>query len=113
MSIDPRAALDRLIVALENHHDACTRSRGGNDAAVEKAYDLLADAFEAYDDALYEKFEESTPFAIDDEDEDEIVYDLADFDDEEDDFDEFDDDEFDFDTDDAETPSARQEATKA
>ncbi|MCG7287089.1 primosomal protein [Cellulomonas sp. ACRRI] len=73
MAIDPRAALDRLIAALEAHYTAVSTRRGEDDPAVDDAYDVLADAFEVYDDALGTVHGEATPFylAEDDEDDDE------------------------------------------
>ena len=73
MAIDPRAALDRLIAALEAHYSAVSARRGDDDPAVDDAYDVLADAFEVYDDALGTVHGEATPFYLaedDDEDED-------------------------------------------
>jgi hypothetical protein len=73
MAIDPRAALDRLIAALEAHYSAVSSRRGEDDPAVDDAYDVLADAFEVYDDALGTVHGEATPFYLaedDDEDED-------------------------------------------
>ena len=52
MTVDPRAALDRLIAALEAHYTAVAAPHGEDDPAVDDAYDILADAFEVYDDAL-------------------------------------------------------------
>jgi hypothetical protein len=73
MAIDPRAALDRLIAALEAHYSAVVSGRGEDDPAVDDAYDVLADAFEVYDDALGTVHGEATPFYLaeeDDEDDD-------------------------------------------
>lgn len=73
MTVDPRAALDRLIAALEAHYNAVASRRGEDDPGVDDAYDVLADAFEAYDDALGTVYSEATPFYLaeeDDEDED-------------------------------------------
>jgi len=74
MTVDPRAALDRLIAALEAHYNAIAARRGEDDPAVDDAYDVLADAFEVYDDALGTVHGEATPFYLaeeeDDEDED-------------------------------------------
>jgi hypothetical protein len=73
MTVDPRAALDRLIAALEAHFNAVASRRGEDDPGVDDAYDVLADAFEAYDDALGTVYSEATPFYLaeeDDEDED-------------------------------------------
>ena len=70
MTVDPRAALDRLIAALEAHYNAVASRRGEDDPGVDDAYDVLADAFEAYDDALGTVYSEATPFYLADEDDD-------------------------------------------
>lgn len=70
MAIDPRAALDRLIAALEAHYTAVSTRRGEDDPAVDDAYDVLADAFEVYDDALGTVHGEATPFYLAEDDED-------------------------------------------
>lgn len=82
MTVDPRAALDRLIAALEAHYHAVAARRGEDDPAVDDAYDILADAFEVYDDALGTVHGEATPFYLAEEDDDED--DEDDLDDEED-----------------------------
>ena len=90
MTTEPRAALDRLIAALEAHLSAAAGRKGEADPAVVSAYQVLADAFESYDEALYDAYDEVTPFvlyddaedALSDEDEDDLE-DLED-DDEED-----------------------------
>ena len=69
MTVDPRAALDRLIAALEAHYHAVEGRHGEDDPAVDDAYDVLADAFEVYDDALGTVFGEATPFYLGEEDE--------------------------------------------
>ncbi|MDO8120791.1 primosomal protein [Isoptericola sp. b490] len=78
MTVDPRAALDRLLAALEAHYHAVSTRRADDDPKVDDAYDVLADAFEVYDDALVRVYSETLPFylaedddAEDDEDEDE------------------------------------------
>lgn len=71
MTTDARAALDRLVAALEAHLAAAQQRRGEMDPRVERAYRVLADAFEAYDEALYDAFDEVTPFVLYDEVEDE------------------------------------------
>lgn len=72
MTVDPRAALDRFVAALEAHFHAVAARRGDDDPAVDDAYDVLADAFEVYDDALATVHGEATPFyLVDDDDEDE------------------------------------------
>lgn len=86
MTTDPRAALDRLVAALEAHLDAAGRRRSEADPAVVAAYQTLADAFETYDEALYTAYDEVTPFVLyddaeddaDDEDEEVDEDDLAD-----------------------------------
>lgn len=70
MTSEPRAALDRLIAALEAHLAAAGRRQGEADPAVVSAYQTLADAFEAYDEALYDAYDEVTPFVLYDDAED-------------------------------------------
>ncbi|TQK75764.1 primosomal protein [Rarobacter incanus] len=70
MTVDPRAALDRLIAAFEAHYNAVAARRGDNDQSVDNAYYVLADAFDVYDEALGMVYGEATPFILD-EDEDE------------------------------------------
>jgi hypothetical protein len=92
MTTAPRDALDRLVAALEAHFEAVTRRTGEADPAVNAAYQTLADAFETYDDALYDTYDEVTPFVLVDEaDEDEDDDDLEDDDDDLDEDDELDD----------------------
>ncbi|KGN42820.1 hypothetical protein [Knoellia aerolata] len=110
MSADPRASLSLLVSAFERHLEACSGRRGEDDPTVAAAYDDLLDAFETYDNALYEAFGEMTPLDVytgddgdaDDEDEEDLdeddddddgVYaglDDEDFDDESDDGDDSD-----------------------
>lgn len=71
MTVDPRAALDRLIAALEAHFNAVQARHGEDDPAVDDAYDVLADAFEVYDDALGTVYGEATPFYLGEEEDDE------------------------------------------
>jgi hypothetical protein len=82
MTSDPRAALDRLVAALEAHLQAAGRRTGEADPAVVAAYQTLADAFETYDEALYAAYDEVTPFVLYEDAED------VDGDDEDDDLDE-------------------------
>lgn len=82
MSHDPRAALQTLVSAFEEHLAAASNRRGDDDPAVDGAYIAIADAFDAYEEALYEAYDEVTPltvFAEEDDDSDD------DSDDEEDD----------------------------
>jgi hypothetical protein len=89
MTVDPRAALDRMIAALEAHFHAVTTRRADDDPAVDDAYDVLADAFEVYEDALARVHGETLPFGLlddeNDEDEDDIDEDDLDDDDLDDD----------------------------
>jgi len=88
MTADPRAALDRLVAALEAHHNAIAGRRSDDDPAVDDAYDVLADAFEVYDEAVLQSYGEVLPFAlVEDDDEDEHEDEHDDFDDEDDDHD--------------------------
>lgn len=102
MSADPRAALATFVSALERHLEAASSRRGENDPAVVAAYQDLAEAFDAYDDALMEAFGEVTPLEIysGDEDEDDD-YDEDEDDDLDEDEDE-DEDDLEFDEDDEE-----------
>lgn len=88
MSADPRAALATFVSALERHLEAASSRRGENDPAVVAAYQDVAEAFDRYEDALMDAYEEVTPLEIySDEDDD--------FDDEDDDFDDESDDDSD------------------
>lgn len=116
MTSDPRAALSTLIAALKTHLELSAVRRGENDPAVVTAYNKVADAFVAYDDALLDAYGEVTPLdvysdeddeidddaVVDDEEEgesggylglDDDEYDVDDEDDDEDHDDEFDDDD--------------------
>ncbi|MGL5858556.1 MAG: hypothetical protein ACRC35_09180 [Angustibacter sp.] len=125
-SSDPRAALTTLVAAFERHLEAAAARRGENDPVVLSAYRDLSEAFEDYDDALLEAFDEVTPFEIfrdddtdDDTDEDGAAAsaadaesadaDGADADDDETDDDDADDDETDAGTvDDDDEPDDRR-----
>lgn len=86
MSIDPRTELTRLIDALEAHLSAVTKRDGEHDPAVDEAYVEIANAFEAYEDALFEAYNEVTPLSVyGDEDEDDLEEILDDEDDIDDD----------------------------
>jgi hypothetical protein len=87
MTTEPRAALDRLIAALEAHLSAAGRRQGEADPAVVSAYQTLADAFESYDEALYDAFDEVTPFVLYDDAEDALADDELDDEDEDDELD--------------------------
>lgn len=64
MSIDPRVALQSLVTSLEEHLAASASRRREDDPAVEAAYLGIADAFEVYEEALYDAFGEVTPLEI-------------------------------------------------
>ncbi|MFD6176128.1 MULTISPECIES: primosomal protein [unclassified Isoptericola] len=85
MTADPRAALDRFVAALEAHYHAVSTRRGDDDPAVDDAYEVLADAFEVYEDALAQVYSEVTPFFLDEGDDEDG--DDEDDDDDEDDLD--------------------------
>ncbi|MDT0165020.1 primosomal protein [Actinotalea sp. AC32] len=70
MTVDPRAALDRFQAALEAHFAAVATRRSEDDPAVDDAYDVLADAFEVYDDAMVRVHGETLPFYLADDDAD-------------------------------------------
>ncbi|GAA1050534.1 hypothetical protein [Arthrobacter russicus] len=70
MSIDPRVALQSLISALEEHLAASVARRGDDDPAVEAAYLAIADAFEVYEEVLYDSYGEVTPLVIYEDDSD-------------------------------------------
>lgn len=70
MSIDPRAALSALTTALEEHLVAASARRGEEDPIVEATFLGIIDAFEAYEEALFDAFDEVTPLVIYGDDED-------------------------------------------
>ena len=78
------AAAAAFKAAIDAHLAAVEARAGENDPHVQAAYDALASAGEAYDDALFSAYEEVTPFGpVDDEDDDddEAEDDVADDDD--------------------------------
>lgn len=97
MATDPSAALDTLIAAFRSHLAAATAEHDPDADAVLDAAAVLADAFDAYDEALYEETGVDTPLYLDDDSDD----DEDDFDDDdlEGDEDDSDDDESDGDED--------------
>jgi hypothetical protein len=70
MTKDPRVALEVLVSSLEEHLSAIVSRRGEEDPAVDAAFLRIADAFEDYEDALYEAYGEVTPLDLYDDDED-------------------------------------------
>ena len=76
MSTDPRAALQSLVNALEEHLAAAANRRSDEDPSVDKAYVAIANAFEAYEEALYDAHDEVTPLTVfADDDDDDLDYD--------------------------------------
>lgn len=72
MTSDPRAALSTFVAALETHLELSAVRRGENDPAVVTAYNKVADAFVAYDDALLDAYGEVTPLDVYSDEEDDI-----------------------------------------
>lgn len=70
MSTDPRVALQALMASLEEHLSAVSSRRGEDDPAVESAVFRMIDAFEEYEDALYDTYGEVTPLDVYDDEED-------------------------------------------
>ena len=86
MATDPRAALDRLIAALEEHHLAAAAAQDPDSPRVLAASSTIAEVFVTYDDALFTAYGVDLPFDLyDDEDDDDYDYDDEDLDDDEDD----------------------------
>jgi len=75
-----------LVNAFEEHLAAAANRRSDNDPAVDGAYLSIADAFDAYEEALYEAYDEVTPLTVFAEDESDS--DDNDDDDDDDDYDE-------------------------
>lgn len=59
-----RAAAEAVKTALDRHLDAVERRSGEDDPAVYDAFNALAAAAEAYDELLYDRYDEVTPFEI-------------------------------------------------
>ncbi|WHM39514.1 hypothetical protein [Streptomyces sp. BPTC-684] len=59
-----RAAADAVKAALDRHLEAVERRTGDDDPAVYDAFNALAAAAEAYDERLYDRYDEVTPFEI-------------------------------------------------
>ena len=109
--MEPRAALERLIAALERHYEAAGSTRDPDHPMVVAAAQDLAEAFDDYDEALFNATEVATPLAVygddfdgheDEEDADGVYagldpdeYDEDDEDEEDDDFDDDEDDDLD------------------
>ncbi|MDN3480490.1 hypothetical protein QMA10_00930 [Arthrobacter sp. APC 3897] len=76
MSIDPHVALQSLVAALDEHLTAASQRRGDKDPVVEAAYLAIADAFELYEEVLYDAYGEVTPLEIYEDDDDDFDADL-------------------------------------
>ncbi|GAA4038419.1 hypothetical protein [Streptomyces shaanxiensis] len=59
-----RAAAEAVKTALDRHLDAVERRSGEDDPAVYEAFNQLAAAAEVYDELLYDRYDEVTPFEI-------------------------------------------------
>lgn len=59
-----RAAADAVKTALDRHLEAVERRTGDDDPAVFDAFNALAAAAEVYDELLYDRYDEVTPFEI-------------------------------------------------
>jgi len=59
-----RAAAEAVKTALDRHLAAVERRTGEDDQAVYKAFNELAAAAEVYDELLYDRYDEVTPFEI-------------------------------------------------
>ncbi|MET8766915.1 hypothetical protein [Streptomyces sp. NPDC004658] len=59
-----RAAAEAVKTALDRHLAAVERRSGEDDPAVSEAFNQLAAAAEAYDEVLYDRYDEVTPFEI-------------------------------------------------
>jgi len=59
-----RAAAEAVKTALDRHLAAVERRSGDDDPAVFEAFNQLAAAAEAYDELLYDRHDEVTPFYI-------------------------------------------------
>jgi len=59
-----RAAVDAFKAALDRHLDAIENRTGEDDPSVYAAFEALASAAESYDELLYERYDEVTPFEV-------------------------------------------------
>jgi hypothetical protein len=59
-----RAAAEAVKAAIDRHLAAIESRSGDNDPAVYTAFDALASAAEAYDELLYDAYDEVTPFEV-------------------------------------------------
>ncbi|WP_328461998.1 hypothetical protein [Streptomyces sp. NBC_00448] len=59
-----RAAVEALKAALDRHLDAIENRAGDDDPSVYTAFEALASAAESYDELLYDRYDEVTPFEV-------------------------------------------------
>ncbi|WP_127356106.1 hypothetical protein [Actinacidiphila soli] len=59
-----RAAAEAVKTALDRHLEAIENRSGEDDPAIYAAFDALATAAEAYDELLYDAYDEVTPFEV-------------------------------------------------
>jgi hypothetical protein len=59
-----RAAVETLKAALDRHLDAIETRSGEDDPGVYTAFEALASAAESYDELLYDRYDEVTPFEV-------------------------------------------------
>ncbi|MEU6854698.1 hypothetical protein ABZ901_32780 [Actinacidiphila alni] len=59
-----RAAVEAVKAALDRHLEAIEHRTGEDDPAVYAAFESLASAAEAYDELLYDTYDEVTPFEV-------------------------------------------------
>jgi hypothetical protein len=59
-----RAAVEALKAALDHHLDAIENRTGEDDPGVYTAFEALASAAESYDELLYDRYDEVTPFEV-------------------------------------------------
>lgn len=67
MSANAREALRHLTAALEAHLESVESRRSATDAAVDDAFDAVAEAFERYEDVLDTEYGEALPLILDEE----------------------------------------------
>jgi hypothetical protein len=72
MSANAREALRQLVASLEAHFLAVEGRRGPEDAAVDDAYENVAETFERYEELLDVDFAESLPMVLDFGDDDDV-----------------------------------------
>ncbi|MFF4171502.1 hypothetical protein [Streptomyces sp. NPDC001744] len=63
-AVEVRAAAEAVKAALDRHLEAVERRTGDDDTAVYEAFNALASAAETYDELLYDRYDEVTPFEI-------------------------------------------------